>query len=94
MRAIRRTAYLVASHIDKALVGIPASILHAPGGVAASLCLVRLKQTVAPDQAVILGRLAMSACKQAFRPGNADRALPAFPVSRVPLIPHSHAPAQ
>lgn len=37
LRAIRRTGYLVASDIDKALVGISAPIFHAPGAVAASL---------------------------------------------------------
>jgi len=89
MRAIRRTGYLVASDIDKALVGVSAPIFHAPGAVAASLCLVRLKENVMPDDAAFLGRLAVGACErisrelQAFRPGDADRAAPAFPVSRV-----------
>jgi DNA-binding IclR family transcriptional regulator len=89
MRAIRRTGYLVASDIDKALVGISAPIFHAPGAVAASLCLVRLKENVTAEDAAFLGRLAVDACQrisrelQAFRPGNADTAAPAFPISRV-----------
>jgi DNA-binding IclR family transcriptional regulator len=89
MRAIRRTGYLVASDIDKALVGISAPIFHAPGAVAASLCLVRLRENVSPEDAAHLGRLAVHACErisselQAFRPGDAGMAAPAFPVSRV-----------
>jgi len=89
MRAIRRTGYLVASDIDKALVGVSAPIFHAPGAVAASLCLVRLKENVTPDDAAFLGQLAVRACERisselrAFRPEDADRAAPAFPVSRV-----------
>jgi DNA-binding IclR family transcriptional regulator len=89
MRAIRRTGYLVASDIDKVLVGISAPIFHAPGAVAASLCLVRLRENVTEEDAVFLGRLAVSACQrisaelQAFRPRNADTAGPAFPISRV-----------
>jgi DNA-binding IclR family transcriptional regulator len=89
LRAIRRVGYLVASDIDKALVGISAPIFHAPGAVAASLCLVRLKANVTPEDEVFLGRLAVDACQrisrelQAFRPGNADTAAPAFPISRV-----------
>jgi DNA-binding IclR family transcriptional regulator len=89
LRAVRRTGYLVASDIDKALIGISAPIFHAPGAVAASLCLVRLKENVTDEDAASLGRLAMRACQrisselQAFRPGNAETAAPAFPISRV-----------
>lgn len=89
LRAIRRTGYLVASDIDTALVGISAPIFHAPGAVAASLCLVRRKENVSPDDAAALGELAVSACQrisaelQAFRPGHDDTAAPAFPISRV-----------
>jgi DNA-binding IclR family transcriptional regulator len=89
MRAIRKTGYLVASDIDKALVGISAPIFHAPGAVAASLCLVRMRENVTEDDAVSLGRLAVSACQrisaelQAFRPGGGDAGAPAFPISRV-----------
>ncbi len=89
MRAIRKTGYLVASDIDKALVGISAPIFHAPGAVAASLCLVRLKESVTPEDAAFLGGLAVWACQrisaelQAFRPGNAGAGAPAFPISRV-----------
>jgi DNA-binding IclR family transcriptional regulator len=89
MREIRRTGYLVASDIDKALVGISAPIFHAPGAVAASLCLVRLKENVTAEDAAFLGGLVVSACQrisqelQAFRPGSADTAAPAFPISRV-----------
>lgn len=88
MRAIRKTGYLVASDIDKDLVGIAAPIFHAPGAVAASLCLVRLKENVTPEDAAFLGGVAVEACQrisaelQAFRPGNADTAAPAFPISR------------
>jgi DNA-binding IclR family transcriptional regulator len=89
MRVIRRTGYLVASDIDKALIGISAPIFHAPGAIAASLCLVRLRDNVTEDDAAFLGRLAVSACQrisnelQAFRPADTDVAAPAFPVSRV-----------
>jgi DNA-binding IclR family transcriptional regulator len=89
LRAIRRTGYLVASDIDKALVGISAPIFHAPGAVAASLCLVRLRENVTEQDAAFLGRLAVTACQristelQTFRPGRADTAAPAFPISRV-----------
>jgi DNA-binding IclR family transcriptional regulator len=89
MRAIRRTGYLVASDIDKALVGISAPIFHAPGAVAASLCLVRMKENVSTDDAAFLGRLAVEACRrisselQAFRPAGAEINAPAFPISRV-----------
>lgn len=89
MRVIRRTGYLVASDIDKALVGISAPIFHAPGAVAASLCLVRMKENVSAEDAALLGRLAVDACRrisdelQAFRPGDADVGAPAFPISRV-----------
>ena len=89
MRAIRRTGYLVASDIDKALVGISAPIFHAPGAVAASLCLVRTKENVSPEDAAFLGRLAVDACRrisaelQAFRPNDAEIGAPAFPISRV-----------
>jgi DNA-binding IclR family transcriptional regulator len=89
LRAIRRTGYLVASDIDKALVGISAPIFHAPGAVAACLCLVRRKEHVTQDDATFLGRLAVTACQriseelQAFRPVNAETAAPAFPISRV-----------
>ena len=74
MRVIRKTGYLVASDIDKALVGISAPIFHAPGAVAASLCLVRLKENVTEAGALELGRLAVDACRrisgelEAFRP--------------------------
>src|SRR3984957_4215080 len=89
LRAIRRTGYLVASDIDKALVGISAPIFHAPGAVAASLCLVRMKENVSTDDAAFLGRLAVEACQrisaelQAFRPGEGDATAVAFPISRV-----------
>jgi DNA-binding IclR family transcriptional regulator len=89
MRAIRRTGYLVASDIDKALVGISAPIFHAPGAVAASLCLVRRRENVSDADAAFLGGLAVSACQrisaelQVFRPGDAQAAGPAFPVSRM-----------
>ena len=85
MRAIRRTGYVVASDIDKDLVGISAPIFHAPGAVTASLCLVRLRAHVTPADAVLLGEAAVQACRrisaelQAFRPQNAA----AFPASRV-----------
>jgi DNA-binding IclR family transcriptional regulator len=88
MRAIRKTGYLVASDIDKALVGISAPIFHAPGAVTASLCLVRRRENVAEADAATLGRLAVEACQrisaelQAVRPGGSDAAA-AFPVSRV-----------
>jgi DNA-binding IclR family transcriptional regulator len=89
MRAIRKTGFLAASDIDKNLVGISAPIFHAPGAVTASLCLVRRKARVSEADAVMLGRLAVDACRrisaglQAFRPGHADAAAPAFPISRV-----------
>ena len=89
MRVIRKTGYLVASDIDKALVGISAPIFHAPGAVAASLCLVRLKENVTESDAAELGRLAVDACQrisrelQAFRPGEGDARAVAFPISRV-----------
>jgi DNA-binding IclR family transcriptional regulator len=89
MRAIRRKGYLAASDIDKALVGISAPIFHARGAVAASLCLVRLREHVSPADEAFLGGLAVSACQripaelQAFRPGNAQTAGPVFPISRV-----------
>jgi DNA-binding IclR family transcriptional regulator len=89
LRAIRRTGYLVASDIDKALVGISAPIFHAPGAVAACLCLVRRKENVTPDDATFLGQLAVRACQrishelQGFRPSDAETAAPAFPISRV-----------
>jgi DNA-binding IclR family transcriptional regulator len=89
LRAVRRTGYLVASDIDRALIGISAPIFHAPGAVAASLCLVRLKENVTEQDADSLGRLAMRACQrisaelQAFRPNNAETGAPAFPISRV-----------
>jgi DNA-binding IclR family transcriptional regulator len=89
LRTIRRTGYLAASDIDKALIGISAPIFHAPGAVAASLCLVRRKENVTQDDAAALGQLAVDACRrisdelQAFRPGNPDTAAPAFPISRV-----------
>jgi DNA-binding IclR family transcriptional regulator len=89
MRAIRRVGYVVASDIDKALVGISAPIFHAPGAVAASLCLVRLRENVSEEDAAMLGRLAVEACQrissalQAFRPRKGDAAAPAFAISRV-----------
>jgi DNA-binding IclR family transcriptional regulator len=89
MRVIRKTGYLVASDIDKALVGISAPIFHAPGAVAASLCLVRLRENVTQADAEELGRLAVDACRrisrelQAFRPGEGDARAVAFPISRV-----------
>jgi DNA-binding IclR family transcriptional regulator len=89
LRAIRRTGYLVASDIDKALVGISAPIFHAPGAVTASLCLVRVKENVSPDDAAFLGNLAVGAAQrisrelQAFQPAHADARAPAFPVSRL-----------
>jgi DNA-binding IclR family transcriptional regulator len=89
LRAIRRTGYLAASDIDKALVGISAPIFHAPGAVAASLCLVRRKENVTAEDAAMLGQLAVRACErisselQAFRPLREDTAAPAFPISRV-----------
>jgi len=89
MRAIRRTGYVVASDIDKALVGISAPIFHAPGAVAASLCLVRLRENVTTEDATFLGGVAMDACRrisqqlQTIRPAASDKAAPAFPISRV-----------
>lgn len=88
LRAIRRAGYLAASDIDKDLLGISAPIFHAPGAVAASLCLVRRRENVTADDAARLGTLAMEACRristdlQAFRPAGADMTGPAFPVSR------------
>lgn len=87
MRAIRKTGYLVASDIDKALVGISAPIFHAPGSVAASLCLVRRRENLTPEDEALLGRAAVDACQRisaelrAYRPN--ALAAPAFPVSRV-----------
>ncbi len=75
LRAMRRRGFVVASDIDKALVGISAPIFQAPGAVTASLCLVRLKQNAPPDQLDYLGDVAVqaaqriSAALQAFRPG-------------------------
>jgi DNA-binding IclR family transcriptional regulator len=89
MRVIRKTGYLAASDIDKALVGISAPIFHAPGAVAASLCLVRLKENVTEADASELGRLAVDACRrisgelQAFRPSVSDSKAVAFPISRL-----------
>jgi DNA-binding IclR family transcriptional regulator len=89
MRAIRKTGYVVASDIDKALIGISAPIFHAPGAVAASLCLVRLRENVSDDDAAFLGHLAVAACRrisetlQGFRPGEREAGVMAFPVSRV-----------
>ncbi|HEY4045143.1 MAG TPA: IclR family transcriptional regulator C-terminal domain-containing protein [Rhodopila sp.] len=89
MRSIRKRGYLVASDIDKALVGISAPIFHAPGAVAASLCLVRRKEHVTEEDAAFLGRVAVRACQrisdelQSFRPSNAETAAPVFPISRV-----------
>jgi DNA-binding IclR family transcriptional regulator len=83
MRAIRRTGYLAASDIDKDLVGISAPIFHAPGAVTASLCLVRRKENVSDADTVMLGELAVDACRrisaelQAFTPESG------FPASRV-----------
>lgn len=88
LRAIRKTGFLATSDIDKALIGISAPIFHAPGAVAASLCLVRRREAITPDEILVLGKLAMDACArisaalQAFRPADADGAS-AFPVSRV-----------
>lgn len=88
LRAIRRTGYLVASDIDRTLVGISAPIFHAPGAVTASLCLVRVKEHVTDADAAFLGKLAVdatqriSATLQAFRPTRAESG-PAFPISRV-----------
>ena len=64
MRSIRRTGYLVASDIDKALLGISAPIFHAPGAVAASLCLVRRRENVTAADETFLGRLAVDACRR------------------------------
>jgi DNA-binding IclR family transcriptional regulator len=89
LRAIRRTGYLAASDIDKALIGISAPIFHAPGAVTASLCLVRVRAKTAPEDIPWLGGLAMDAARrisqelQAFRPEHVDTAAPAFPISRV-----------
>jgi hypothetical protein len=62
---------------------------YAPGAVAASLCLVRLRENVSEEDAAMLGRLAVDACQrissalQAFRPRKGDAAAPAFAISRV-----------
>lgn len=84
MRAVRRTGYVVASDIDKDLVGISAPIFHAPGAVTASLCLVRQRADVTPADELLLGGVAVRACQrisselQAFRP----RTVAAFAASR------------
>ncbi len=89
MRAVRRTGYVVASDIDKALVGISAPIFHAPGAVTASLCLVRRRENVSETDAAELGQLAVEACRrisgalQAFRPNGGEAGATVFPVSRV-----------
>ncbi len=89
LRAIRKAGYLVASDIDKALVGIAAPIFHAPGAVTASLCLVRLKEDVTGADAAFLGQLAMDACQRIsaelsrYRPSASDGGAPGFPISRV-----------
>lgn len=89
LRAIRRTGYLAASDIDKALIGISAPIFHAPGAVTASLCLVRTRRNVTDAEIPVLGALAVNAAQrisrelQAFRPVHAEAVAPAFPVSRV-----------
>ena len=89
MRAIRRTGFVAASDIDKALIGISAPIFQAPGAVSASLCLVRTRENTPPDQVAFLGDLAMKAAQrisrelQGFGPVRADRTAPAAPVSRV-----------
>ena len=89
LRAIRRTGYLVASDIDKALVGISAPIFHAPGAVAASLCLVRRREMVTEVDAAELGARAADACRristelQAFQPSGVGAGSLMFPVSRV-----------
>ena len=89
LRVIRRTGYLAASDIDQALIGISAPIFHGPGAVTASLCLVRLKEKMTPDEIPILGGLAVDAARrishelQALCPENADTVAPAFPISRV-----------
>jgi DNA-binding IclR family transcriptional regulator len=89
LRAMRRAGYVVASDIDKALVGISAPIFHAPGAVTASLCLVRLKTNATPADIAFLGDLAVSAGQkisrelQAIQPMTGDTTAPGFPVSRV-----------
>ena len=89
MRAIRRTGFVAASDIDKALIGISAPIFQAPGAVSASLCLVRTRENAPPDQVAFLGDLAVRAAQrisrelQAFQPVRRDRAALGVPVSRV-----------
>ena len=89
MRAIRRTGFVAASDIDKALIGISAPIFQAPGAVSASLCLVRTRENAPPDQVAFLGDLAVRAAQrisrelQAFQPVRRDRTALGVPVSRV-----------
>jgi DNA-binding IclR family transcriptional regulator len=85
MRAVRKQGYVVASDIDKALVGISAPIFHAPGAVTASLCLVRTKENAPATDIAMLGQVAVDACRRisAALQAYGDNAAPGFAVSRV-----------
>jgi hypothetical protein len=90
MRAVRKTENVVASDIEGAAPDL-GSIFDAPGTVAASLCLVRLRQNVTKADAGFLGRLAVEACQrvsellQAFWPGAGKTGTMSVPISRVRL---------
>ena len=61
MKEIRRVGYAVASDIDPKVVGVAGPIFSAPGVVAASICLVRLKEKTTDESLMYLGGLANNA---------------------------------
>ncbi|MCW5653029.1 helix-turn-helix domain-containing protein [Hydrogenophaga sp.] len=74
MREVRQQGYVVASDIDKKLVGIAAPIFVTPSTVIGSICLVRIKKETDAAQVEHLGNLAtemgrkISASLQRARP--------------------------
>jgi DNA-binding IclR family transcriptional regulator len=61
LKKIYQSGYAAASDINPALLGVAAPIFSAPGLVNATICLVRLKESVSEQELSRLGQLAVEA---------------------------------
>jgi DNA-binding IclR family transcriptional regulator len=89
LKAIRRAGHYVSSQLNKDVVGVAAPIFRAPNAVTASICLVRRKSVVKPEDVPMMAEWAMDAGAriserlQAFQRGANSGASTSFPTPRL-----------
>lgn len=89
LKAIRRAGHYVSSQLNKDVVGVAAPIFRAPNAVTASICLVRRKSVVKPEDVPMMIEWAMDAAAriserlQAFQLGASSTSATRFPTPRL-----------